>query len=143
MGTVTAVCVSETKGTRKKSVPSAMLIADHGLENDAHAGARLRQVSMLSLEKIKEFQSRGAIVSFGDFGENLVVSGIDFTILPVGAKLGIGDALLEISRHGKECHTPCAIYEAMGECIMPTQGVFAKVLRGGPIRAGDTITVCE
>lgn len=143
MGTVTAVCISEKKGTCKRSVPLAKLIAGHGLENDAHAGAWHRQVSLLSLEKIEEFRNRGAIVSFGDFGENLVVSGIDFISLPIGAKLSIGDALLEISQHGKECHTRCAIYHTMGDCIMPTQGVFAKVLRGGRVSAGDEMTVCE
>ncbi len=142
MGTICAVCVSEAKGTRKKQVASAVLVADHGLENDAHAGNWHRQVSLLSLEKIDDFRSRGAIVSFGDFGENLVVSGIDFAALPVGTRLSVGDALLEISQHGKECHTRCAIYHAMGECIMPTQGVFAKVLRGGPVAPGDSMGVC-
>jgi MOSC domain-containing protein YiiM len=142
MGTVTAVCVSETKGVRKKNMAEGMLRAGHGLEDDAHAGPGIRQVSLLSLEKIEEFRKRGAIVSFGDFGENLVVSGLDFIALPIGTQLGVGDALLEISQHGKECHTRCAIYQAMGECIMPTQGVFAKVLRDGAIRVGDVMTVC-
>jgi len=141
MGTITAVCISESKGVRKKSVPSATLVADHGFEDDAHAGPGHRQVSLLSLEKIEDFRRRGAIVSFGDFGENLVVSGIDCITLPIGAKLGIGDALLEISQHGKECHTRCAIYHAMGDCIMPTQGVFARVLRGGVVRAGDAVGI--
>lgn len=143
MGTVTAVCISEKKGTRKKGVPSAVLIVDHGLENDAHAGPGRRQVSLLSLEQIEKFRSRGAIVSFGDFGENLVVSGIDFASLPIGTRLRIGDAQLELSQHGKECHTRCAIYHAMGDCIMPTQGVFARVLRGGPVSVGDAMAVCE
>lgn len=142
MGTVTAVCISEKKGVRKQRVASAVLVAGHGLENDAHAGSWHRQVSLLSLEKIEDFRSRGAIVSYGDFGENLVVSGIDFVSLPVGTRLRVGDALLEISQHGKECHTRCAIYHAMGDCIMPTQGVFARVLRGGTVSAGDEMTVC-
>lgn len=143
MGTVTAVCISEKKGTRKTCVPSVMLVVDHGLENDAHAGPGHRQVSLLSLEKIDDFRSRGAIVSFGDFGENLVVSGIDFASLPIGTRLRVGDAQLELSQHGKECHTRCAIYHAMGDCIMPTQGVFAKVLHGGAVSVGDAMTVCE
>jgi len=106
------------------------------------AGSGHRQVSLLSLEKIVDFQKRGAPVSYGDFGENLVVSGIDFACLPVGTRLGIGDVLLEITQIGKECHTRCAIYHSMGECIMPTQGVFARVLRGGELRVGDAMEIC-
>ena len=142
MGTVIAVCISEKKGIAKRPVPSGLLIEAHGLENDAHAGNWHRQVSLLSLEKIEDFKKRGATVAHGDFGENLVVSGIDFVTLPVGTRLTVGDALLEISQIGKECHTRCAIYHAMGECIMPTQGVFAIVLRGGTVTAGATMTVC-
>jgi len=141
MGTITAVCISEKKGTAKRPVDSARLLVQQGLEHDAHAGNGHRQVSLLSLERIEEFRARGAIVRYGDFGENLVVAGIDFANLPVGTRLAIGDALLEISQIGKECHTPCAIYRAMGECIMPTQGVFAAVLRGGSVRAGDIMDV--
>jgi MOSC domain-containing protein YiiM len=143
MGTVIAVCTSKKKGTAKKSVRSAMLIADHGMENDAHAGNRHRQVSLLSHEKILDFRARGAIVSYGCFGENLVVDGIDFAALPVGTRLACGDVLLEISQIGKECHDRCQIYRSMGECIMPTQGVFAKVLNGGAIREGDILTVTD
>ena len=142
MGNIVAVCVSERKGTRKRAVPAAVLRENHGLENDAHAGEWHRQVSLLSLEKIEDFKKRGALVSYGDFGENLVVSGIDFVSLPVGARLAVGDILLEISQIGKECHTRCAIYHSMGECIMPTQGVFARVLRGGELRTGDTMVLC-
>ena len=141
MGTITAVCISKEKGTAKRPVDSALLIVDHGLEHDAHAGNWHRQVSLLSLEKIEDFKKRGAIVRFGDFGENLVVSGIDFVTLPVGTRLTAGEVLLEISQIGKECHTRCAIYHSMGECIMPTQGVFAKVLHGGTLKAGDVMEV--
>lgn len=141
MGIVTAVCISEKKGTRKRAVPCARLVAGHGLENDAHAGNWHRQVSLLALEKIEAFRERGAIVTYGDFGENLVVSDIDFAALPVGSRLSVGEALLEITQIGKECHHHCAIYEAMGECIMPTQGVFAKVLRGGSVAEGDEMTL--
>ncbi|SBV96369.1 Molybdenum cofactor synthesis domain protein [uncultured delta proteobacterium] len=140
-GTIAAVCISEKKGTAKRPVDSATLIEGHGLEHDAHAGNWHRQVSLLSLEKIEDFKKRGAIVRYGDFGENLVVSGIDFVTLPVGTLLTAGDVLLEISQIGKECHTRCAIYHSMGECIMPTQGVFAKVLRGGVLKAGDAMAV--
>lgn len=141
MGTIAAVCISEKKGTAKRPVPQGNLVEGHGLEHDAHAGNWHRQVSLLSLERIEDFKKRGAIVTYGDFGENLVVSGIDFVTLPVGTQLSIGDILLEISQIGKECHTRCAIYHAMGECIMPTQGVFAKVLRGGLVKAGDVMSV--
>ena len=143
MGNIVALCVSEQKGTRKHAAPTAVLREDYGLENDAHAGSGHRQVSLLSLEKIEDFQKRGALVSYGDFGENLVVSGIDLAGLPVGTRLGSGDVLLEISQIGKECHTRCAIYHSMGECIMPAQGVFARVLRGGELRVGDTMGIRE
>ncbi len=141
MGIVTAICISEKKGTPKRAVPSACLLVDHGVENDAHAGNWHRQVSLLSLEKIEDFKKRGAIVTYGDFGENLVVSGIDFVTLPVGTRLHLGDILMEVTQIGKECHTRCAIFHTMGECIMPTQGVFAKVLQGGTVRPGDIMTV--
>ena len=143
MGKIAAVCISEKKGTAKRPVASARCVENHGLEHDAHAGNTHRQVSLLSLEKIEAFQKRGGLVKFGDFGENIVVAGIDLAALPVGTRLAAGDVLLEISQIGKECHTRCAIYHSMGECIMPTQGVFAKVLRGGMLKAGDAMTVLE
>jgi molybdenum cofactor synthesis domain-containing protein len=143
MGTVAAVCISAKKGIAKRPVPVGKLVADHGLENDAHAGNWHRQVSLLSLERIEDFKKRGALVNFGDFGENLVVSGIDFVALPVGTRLAAAGVLLEITQIGKECHTRCAIYHSMGECIMPTQGVFAKVVTGGEIKAGDSMSVCN
>ncbi len=141
MGGVVAVCVSENKGTAKKPVPGAKLVENHGLENDAHAGNWHRQVSLISLERVEDFRRRGAIAPFGCFGENLVVRGIDFVSLPLGARFACGDTLLELTQIGKECHTRCQIFYSMGECIMPSQGVFAKVLRGGNIRAGDEMTV--
>ena len=141
-GTVIAVCISEKKGTVKKPVARGLLIEGHGLENDAHAGSWHRQVSLLSFEKIEDFKKRGGAVTHGDFGENLVVSGMDFAALPVGTRLTVGDAVLEVSQIGKECHTRCSIYSAMGECIMPTQGVFATVLHGGTVKAGDEMVVC-
>jgi MOSC domain-containing protein YiiM len=141
MGTITAVCISAKKGVAKCPVPVGKLIPGHGLEQDAHAGNWHRQVSLLSLERIEAFKKRGALVNFGDFGENLVVSGIDFVTLPVGTLLRARDAVLEITQIGKECHTHCAIYQSMGECIMPTQGVFAKVIRGGEIKPGDPMII--
>jgi MOSC domain-containing protein YiiM len=141
MPTVIAVCTSSRKGTQKKPATSVTLVENFGIENDAHAGGHWhRQVSLLSHEKIEAFKARGALVSHGCFGENLVVDGIDFAALPVGTRLACGEALLEISQIGKECHSHCQIYHTMGECIMPTQGVFARVLRGGVIKPGDVMT---
>ncbi len=140
MGTVVAVCVSEKKGTAKKTVESARLVENHGLENDAHAGPWHRQVSLISLERVEEFRRRGAIAPFGCFGENLVVRGVDFASHPVGTRFACGDVLLEMTQIGKECHNHCQIFHTMGECIMPSQGVFAKVLRGGVIRTGDEMS---
>jgi MOSC domain-containing protein YiiM len=141
MGKVVAICVGEKKGARKSPVPSAVAVADYGLEGDAHAGRHHRQISLLALEKIDEFRKRGALVSYGDFGENIVGADVDFAKLPVGTRLLCGEVELEITQIGKECHTRCSIYHAMGECIMPTQGVFARVLRGGAVRPGDGLTV--
>ncbi|MDR2820828.1 MAG: MOSC domain-containing protein [Desulfovibrio sp.] len=141
MSTIIAVCTSSKKGTQKKPAASVTLVENFGIENDAHAGSHWhRQVSLLSHEKIEIFKARGALVSHGCFGENLVVDGIDFAALPVGTRLACGEALLEISQIGKECHSHCQIYHTMGECIMPTQGVFARVLRGGVIKPGDVMT---
>ena len=138
-GKVLAVCVSGKKGTQKTAVPEARLVEDWGVEGDAHAGKWHRQVSLLSFEKIEAFRARGADVDFGAFGENLVVEGFDLSALPVGTRLRVGEALLELTQIGKECHSHCAIYDAMGECIMPREGVFTRVLRGGAVRPGDAV----
>ncbi len=143
MGKVIAVCVSEKKGTQKKNVDSAQLVADWGIEHDAHAGNWHRQVSLLSYEKVEEFRARGAVVDDGAFGENLVISGYDFKTLPVGTKFRCGDVLLELTQIGKECHAHCAIYHAMGDCIMPREGVFTRVLRGGVVSVGDEFVIAE
>ncbi len=143
MATVMAVCMSEAKGTQKKNVMSANFLVDHGLEGDAHAGNWHRQVSLLSYERIQAFNAKGADVFDGAFGENLIVSGIDFVTLPIGTKFKCGEVLLELTQIGKECHTRCQIFYKMGECIMPTQGVFAKVLENGKIAVGDTMTIVE
>ena len=143
MGKVMAVCISEKKGTQKRNVHEALFIEDFGLENDAHAGKWHRQVSLLSYEKIQDFKKKGAPVEDGAFGENLIVSGIDFKNLPVGTRFQSGDVVLEMTQIGKECHSGCEIYKIMGDCIMPREGVFARVIRGGRIREGNELTVLE
>ena len=116
---------------------------DYGIAGDAHAGKWHRQVSLLSYDKIEEFRARGAEVEDGAFGENLVVEGIDFRSLPVGTRLCCGEVILEMTQIGKECHHGCQIYQKMGDCIMPREGVFARVIRGGKIRIGDEMKVAE
>ena len=143
MGIVRAVCTSEKKGTLKENKGEALFLEDFGLQGDSHAGKWHRQVSLLSFEKIEEFRARGADVAFGAFGENLVVDGFDFRHLPVGTRFRCGDVLLEMTQIGKECHSGCAIYQQMGDCIMPREGVFARVLSGGTIRVGDEMTIEE
>ncbi len=142
-GTVKAVCVSTVKGTAKTSVGSAELQADHGLKNDAHAGNWHRQVSLLSAEKVEDFKARGGSVKYGDFGENLLISGIDLARLPVGTRLKAGTALLEVTQIGKECHAHCQIYQQVGDCIMPREGIFAKVLESGAVQEGDAVYAVE
>ena len=141
MGKICGICISEFKGTQKHEIDEAELIEDWGIRGDAHAGKWHRQISLLGLEQIELFRARGADVAFGAFGENLIVEGYHMRTLPVGTRLRIGDILLEITQIGKECHSRCRIYETMGECIMPREGVFARVLRGGTVRGGDEITV--
>ncbi len=170
-GTVKAVCTSSVKGVRKEPVKEACLIEDYGIEKDAHAGKWHRQVSLLSWEKVQEFNKSGAGVSDGDFGENLLVSGINFRSLPVGTRFlicpaeevvhaaadnlteetvhsaglknegAVGGALLELTQIGKACHHSCEIRKRVGVCIMPTDGVFAKVVRGGMVKPGDRVRV--
>ena len=142
-GKVIAVCISERKGTQKKEPPSIKLVPDWGIEDDAHAGKWHRQVSLLGIEKIEDFKAKGASVDFGAFGENMIVQGLDLSALPVGTRFRIGDALLELTQIGKECHTHCAIYHQVGDCIMPREGVFTVVLEGGVVKAGDEIELIE
>ena len=143
MGKVIAVCTSPEKGTQETAVAEGNFIEDYGIEGDAHAGKWHRQVSLLSYDKIEAFRQRGARVENGAFGENLVVEGIDFSALPVGTRLACGNVVLEITQIGKECHHGCAIFQQMGDCIMPREGVFAKVIRGGKICPGDEMTCME
>ena len=139
MGKVIGICISEKRGTQKTKIKEANLIKDWGIEGDAHAGKWHRQVSLLSYEKIEEFRKKGAKIDLGAFGENLIVEGYDFSALPVGTRFVIGDVILELTQIGKECHNHCEIYKKMGSCIMPTEGVFTEVIRGGRIKTGDMV----
>ncbi|MRM88309.1 MOSC domain-containing protein [Faecalicatena contorta] len=141
MGKVIAVCTSPAKGTQKTNVGEAVFIENFGIEGDAHAGKWHRQVSLLSYDKIEDFRKRGAEVADGAFGENLVVEGIDFKTFPVGTRFQCNDVILEMTQIGKECHHGCEIFQKMGDCIMPREGVFAIVIRGGAIRTGDILEV--
>lgn len=143
MGKIRAVCISEQKGTAKRNVGECRLIENWGLENDAHAGKWHRQVSLLSFGAVEQFRARGAQVADGAFGENLLVEGCDLKALPVGTVLRCGEAVLEMTQIGKQCHSGCGIYRMMGDCIMPREGVFAVVLRGGTVHVGDELTVVE
>lgn len=143
MGKIMAVCTSEIKGIQKSETDSVELRSDWGIENDAHAGKWHRQVSLLSYEKIEEFKEKGADVINGSFGENVIVSGFDLKTLPIGTHFRSGDVLLELTQIGKECHAHCAIYHKMGDCIMPREGVFCKVLEGGTLHPGDAIDIVD
>ena len=142
MGTVKAVCTSDRKGIQKLPHEAVELKPDWGIVGDAHAGQWHRQVSLLSFESIEDFKARGAQVDNGSFGENLVVEGFDLKSLPLGTRFSCGDGVeLELTQIGKECHTHCAIYYTMGECIMPHEGVFTRVVSGGTVRPGDPIEI--
>lgn len=141
MGKIIAICTSDVRGVQKQPRDTAWLDKDWGIRGDAHAGHWHRQVSLLSAEEVAAFNEKGAGVQPGAFGENLVVEGIGLRRLPVGTLLGCGDAVLEITQIGKECHSHCAIYQKMGDCIMPREGVFARVITGGQIATGGDIHV--
>ena len=141
MGKVIAVCTSDRRGIQKKDVQSGYFSADWGIDGDAHAGHWHRQVSLLSADKIAAFNEKGAGVVPGAFGENLVVEGFDFRALPVGTLLRCGDVLLEMTQIGKECHSHCEIFKKMGDCIMPREGVFARVIEPGTITVGDEMVI--
>lgn len=142
-GSVVAVCISENKGERKKPVPEVNVIAGRGIDGDAHAADWHRQVSMLGMESIQKMQELGLSVNSGDFAENITTSGIDLPSLAIGTKLKVGETLLEVTQIGKECHTRCAIYHQAGDCVMPKEGIFTRVLQGGGIRPGDVVTIME
>ena len=143
MGKVIAVCVSEQKGTQKQNVGSAHFLTDWGIEYDAHAGKWHRQVSLLSHNRVEEFRARGADVVPVAFGENLLVEGFDFKTLPVGTRFRCNGVELELTQIGKQCHAHCEIYRQVGDCIMPREGVFTRVLKGGVISVGDDLEIIE
>lgn len=143
MGVIKGICISENRGTAKHEIEEAILVKDWGIQGDAHAGHWHRQVSLLSYEKVEEFRKKGADIEPGAFGENLIVSGYDFRNLAVGTRFQCGEAVLEMTQIGKECHSHCEIYKRMGECIMPREGVFAIVLHGDTIRKGDLLERIE
>lgn len=140
---ITAICISERKGTKKHPVPFAELKENYGILGDAHAGSWHRQVSLLAEESVDTM--RGAMPSLapGDFAENILTRGIDLKSLPVGTILHVGGAVLEITQIGKECHSDCEIRRITGRCVMPTDGVFARVIKGSEIRPGDPIEIQE
>lgn len=140
-GTVAAVSLSGKKGERKKPVATAQLRENHGIVGDAHAGGEKRQVSLLAEESIRKMRSMGLDVGPGDFAENITTRDMELSALPIGTLLAVGGAVLRVAEIGKECHNHCAIYLQAGDCVMPREGIFAVVLRGGTVRAGDPIEV--
>jgi len=143
-GHVVAVSVSDRKGVKKANVDAARLLEDHGLENDAHSGKWHRQVSLLDMESIRKIRDKGLDVGPGDFAENITTEGIRLWELPIGKRLKIGgDAVAEVTQIGKECHSRCAIYHEVGDCVMPREGIFVRILSGGIIEPGDTVESVE
>ena len=144
MGIVLAVCTSPDKGMKKKNNGAGLLIREHGLQNDAHVGDWHRQVSLLAIESIDKMRAMGLDVGPGDFAENLTTEGIDLVNLPIGTRLLIGEqAVGEVTQIGKECHDHCAIYYQAGDCIMPKEGIFIRVLDGGSVKVGDQINIVK
>ena len=141
-GKVVSLAVSTKKGIPKTCVDEVVVVANHGVEGDAHAGPSHRQVSLLAHEGIQTMVAKGLTVGFGDFAENVATEGIDWLKVPVGTRASLGDdVVLEITQIGKTCHKPCAIYHKAGDCIMPREGIFGKVIQGGTLRVGDIIKV--
>ncbi len=143
MAEVTAVCISTEKGVAKHPVAQIELRVRHGIEGDAHAGDWHRQVSLLADESVDTMRAMGWTLGAGDFAENILTRGIELKTLPVGTRLRVGTALLEVTQIGKECHSDCAIRRTTGKCVMPTDGIFAVVLAPGRVRPGDPISVEE
>lgn len=130
---ILSINISEKKGEKKIPIPEAVLIDNFGIEGDAHGGDWHRQVSLLACEDVEEMIKKGANVKCGDFAENITTEGIDLANLPIGTTLTLGQAVLEVTQIGKECHEKCAIFRQMGDCVMPRKGIFAKVIKGGKI----------
>ncbi len=143
MARVTAVCLSEKKGVVKRPVPWIDVRRRHGVVGDAHAGDWHRQISLLADESVDTMRALGLTLEAGAFAENILTRGIELKTLPVGTRLRVGPALLEVTQIGKECHSDCAIRQATGRCVMPTEGIFAVVLEEGRIQSGDEITIEE
>lgn len=141
MGKIIAICISEKRGTQKKEIPEADIQEGWGIDGDAHGGNWHRQISLLGHEKIEEFKKKCPEIDFGTFGENLVVEGYDLRNMAIGTRFRIGEVILELTQIGKECHSHCEIFKKVGDCIMPREGVFTKVIRGGHIRKGDVVEV--
>lgn len=142
-GKVISINISKRKGTRKENVSEAVCVEDKGLQGDAHAGNGIRQVSLLSVESIDKMRAKGLDLNAGDFAENLTVEGIDLLNFSIGTRFKIGQAILELSQIGKDCHTKCAIFYQAGDCVMPKEGIFAKVIKTGTIKTGDKIEVIK
>ena len=140
LGQVVAVCISDKTGEQKKAIDSIQLVEDYGIVADAHGGTQ-RQVSLLAKESIDTMRAKGLTLADGDFAENIVTSGVDLLKTALGTRIGIADVVLEVTQIGKTCHQRCAIYHQAGECVMPTQGIFAKVVEGGAIHPGDEIHI--
>lgn len=144
MGRVVAVCISEKKGTQKRDVRTGNMIEHFGLEGDAHAGKWHRQVSLLARESADSMRAKGLLIKDGDFGENIVTEGIELKSLPLGTLLKIGKGvIIRVTQIGKLCHDRCAIYYKAGDCIMPREGIFAEIIKGGTIQVDDEITILE
>lgn len=145
MASVVAVCKSKKKGTKKEAIAEGLFREDYGLIGDAHANCLPnRQVSLLAIESIDKMRSLGLNLGPGDFAENITIKGIDLCHLPIGTKMFVGDeVILEVTQIGKECHTACAIRRQIGQCIMPEEGVFARVVQGGSVKPGDRVTIGE
>jgi MOSC domain-containing protein YiiM len=142
MKKIVSLAISKKKGTRKTPVETVEVIKDHGILGDAHAGPWERQVSFLAAEQIQEARSRGLQVDFGDFAENVSTEGVNWKALPLGTRVRLGqEVVVEITKIGKECHKKCAIYYQAGDCIMPREGVFGKVIDGGTLRCGDAVEI--
>jgi MOSC domain-containing protein YiiM len=140
-GTVVSVNVAAAKGMRKKPRAEILLVAGHGVEGDGHAGPWHRQVSLLARESIATMRAKGLDVGPGDFAENVTTEGVAVAELPLGTRLRLAGCLVELTQIGKVCHDHCAIYRAAGDCVMPREGIFVRVLEGGPLRAGDEVVV--
>lgn len=143
-GRVITVSISRTKGVKKTNAPEVRLKVDHGIQDDAHAGPWHRQVSLLAMESISKIRAKGIDVNPGDFAENITTEGIELHSLPIGTCLRIGDRVkVEVTQIGKECHSRCAIFHAVGDCVMPREGIFVRVLKGGTVRPDDAIAMAD